>query len=372
MKVIGILLWQLLLALLCLTSSATTFAEGPVRRLLYVAEPGIRNYTEYGGHGIIVFDIDQGYKFVRRIPFSGLAPDGKPANVKGICGNAMTGRLYVSTLYHLICIDLHTDQVLWQRNYENGCDRMSMSPDGRIIYQPSLEKDNWYVLDAASGDVIKELVPKSKAHNTVFSVDGSRVYLAGLGSNLLSIADASTHDIVGTCGPFANSIRPFTVNGSQTLCFVNVNELLGFEVGDLRTGQKLYRTEVQGFEVGPVKRHGCPSHGIAMTPDEREIWIADGHNEHLHVFDVAQLPPKQIASIRVREQPGWITFSLDGKICWSSTGDVIDTQSHQITHKLTDEEGRMVMSEKVVEVQLQDNRLIAVGDQFGRGMILSK
>ena len=26
-----------------------------------------------------------------------------------------------------------------------------------------------------------------------------------------------------TVGPFSQSIRPFTVNGRQTLCFVNVN-----------------------------------------------------------------------------------------------------------------------------------------------------
>ena len=36
--------------------------------LLYVASPGIRNYTQYGGVGILVFDIDQGFRFVRRIP----------------------------------------------------------------------------------------------------------------------------------------------------------------------------------------------------------------------------------------------------------------------------------------------------------------
>jgi DNA-binding beta-propeller fold protein YncE len=329
-------------------------------RHLYVAEPGIRNYLEYGGHGIIVFDILNDYAFVKRIPFGGLTSDGTPDNVKGICGNASTGRLYVSTINHLICLDLITDEVLWERQYPNGCDRMSMSPDGKTIYQPSFEKENWYILDAATGDVLTELQPNTRAHNTVFAVDGSRVFLAGLGSPLLSIADARGHNIVEMCGPFTHNIRPF---------IVNVNELLGFEIGDLRTGKKLHRVEVTGFKQGPVKRHGCPSHGIALTPDESEIWVTDGHNEHLHVFDVTQLPPKQVHSIKVREQPGWITFSIDGQTCWSSTGDVIDTKSRHITHQLTDEQGRMVMSEKVLEVQLQDGKPIAVGDQFGRGSI---
>ena len=191
------------------------FAAENLRRFLYVAEPGIRDYTQYGGHGVIVFDIDHDYKFVKRIPFAGLAPTGNPANVKGICGNASTGRLYVSTKIHLICLDLITDKVLWERQYPNGCDRMSMSPDGKVIYQPSFEKDNWYVLDAETGDIITELHPKSRAHNTVYGIDGRKVYLAGLASPLLSIADTGTHQIAATCGPFAGSIRPFTVNGAK-------------------------------------------------------------------------------------------------------------------------------------------------------------
>ena len=47
---------------------------------------------------------------------------------------------------------------------------MSISPDGATIYQPSLEKDRWYVLNAADGSVITEIVPDSKAHNTVLRI----------------------------------------------------------------------------------------------------------------------------------------------------------------------------------------------------------
>jgi len=33
-------------------------------RFLYVAAPGIRDYLEFGGHGVLVFDIDHGHRFV--------------------------------------------------------------------------------------------------------------------------------------------------------------------------------------------------------------------------------------------------------------------------------------------------------------------
>ena len=101
------------------------------KRLLYVAEPGIRNYVEYGGHGILVFDIDDGHRFLRRIPTGGFADSGKPMNVKGVCASAKTGRIWVSTLRHLLCLDLVSEKLLWQRTYPKGCDRMSLTPDAK-------------------------------------------------------------------------------------------------------------------------------------------------------------------------------------------------------------------------------------------------
>lgn len=354
---------------LAAAQSSTALADDDVQRFLYVASPGIRNYLEYGGHGVLVFDIDDDHRFVRRISLDGYGVNeqGKPLNVKGICGSAKTKRLYISTLRHLICLDLQTDEVLWQREYPLGCDRMSISPDGSTIYQPSLEKDRWYVLNAKDGSIRTEIVPDSKSHNTVYAVDGREAYLAGLGSNLLTVADTRTHQASRTVGPFSEAIRPFTVNGDSSLVFVNVNKLLGFEIGDLKTGKKLHRVEVVDVPRGKPKRHGCPSHGIGMTPDERQIWIADGFNSTVHIFDATVMPPTLTNSVKLRGQPGWVTFSLDGTIGWPSTGQAIDTKTHQIIAELTDEEGRAVASEKVLEVDFKDGQVVAVGDQFGRG-----
>ena len=358
-----------LMTVLAVGGSRSVADEAKARRLLYVAEPGIRNYVEYGGHGILVYDIDAGHAFVKRIPMPGLAENGKPLNVKGVCANAKTKRIYVSTLRHLICLDLVTEQVVWEKTFPQGADRMSMTPDGSVIYLPSLENDHWYVVDAETGEEISRISPKSRSHNTVVSPDGKFAYLAGLKSPLLTVVDTRTHKTIKTVGPFSHSIRPFTVNGSNTLCFVNVNELLGFEVGDLQTGKMLHRVEVEGFEQGKVKRHGCPSHGIGMTPDETEIWVADGANNHVHVFDATVMPPKQVASIELRGQPGWVTFSLDGRLAYPSTGEVIDVKTRKIVARLADEEGRMVMSEKLLEIDFEGDQPVRAGDQFGVGQL---
>jgi DNA-binding beta-propeller fold protein YncE len=337
------------------------------RHYLYVASPGIRNYVEYGGIGILVYDMDNGHRFVKRIPTFDVAPNEAPENVKGIAANAKTGRLYISTPRRVAAFDLATEKLVWNRTYEGGCDRLALSPDGKLLYVPSFEGPHWHVLDAMTGDVVAKIVTDSGAHNTIYGPDGRQVYLAGLRSPILSIADTTTHKVLRGVGPFSNSIRPFTVNASQTLCFVNVNDLLGFEIGDIKTGKMLHRVEVSGYQKGPVKRHGCPSHGVGLTPDEKEVWVVDGANSKVHVFDATVMPPKQLTTISVRDQPGWITFSLDGRYAYPSTGEVVDTKTKKIVVALTDEANRVVQSEKVVEVVFDNGKLTRTGDQFGIG-----
>ena len=343
--------------------------EGAARRYLYVATPGIRNELKYGGHGVLVFDIGNGHRFVRRIRSAGFAENGQPDNVKGICASVSLQRLYVSTIRELISFDLATDAIVWEKKYDGGCDRMAISPDGKTIYQPSFERDHWNVLDAADGDVIARVEPNPGAHNTNYGADGREAYLAGLRSKTLAIADTATHKIVRQVGPFSASIRPFTVNGSQTLGYVCVNGLLGFETGDLKSGKVVSRVEVQGFSQGKVSRHGCPSHGIGLTPDEKEIWVCDAFNRRMHVFDATATPPKQVASIEVREEPGWITFSIDGRYAYPSTGDVIDVSTRKIIAHLTDETGAAVHSEKMLEIDFADGKAVRAGCQFGVGSV---
>ncbi|MDR3712821.1 MAG: hypothetical protein P4L51_08400 [Puia sp.] len=342
-------------------------AQLPVHRYLYVAVPGVRNYLEYGGHGLLVFDMDDHFKFVKRISTAGLDDRGQPANVKGVAVSLFTHCIYISTIQTVQCIDLVTEKQVWGKSYEKGCDRLSISPDGRTIYLPSFEGDDWKVVDARTGDVLHRVVTHSGSHNTIYGPDGRKVYLEGLRSNYLTVVNTGNHEVSSQVGPFFNHIRPFTINAGQTRCFVNTDSLLGFEIGDLRTGKRTAHVEVRGFHTGPVKRHGCPSHGIGLTPDEHEIWLADAFNESIHVFDIGQPEPRQTGSIKLSDQPGWITFSIDGRYAMPSTGDIIDVNTKKIIAALLDETGTHVQSEKMVEVQFAGRNPVRAGDQFGIG-----
>lgn len=353
-----------MLSALALPATAQTASK--TRHYLYVATPGIRDYLGYGGHGLLVFDMDDHHRFVKRIPTKGLHPNGKPSNVKGIAVSIPLNSIYVSTLESLQRIDLSTEKVVWEKPFEGGCDRMAISPDGLTMYLPSLEKGFWNVVDCKSGDIIRKIDVYKRAHNTIYSRTGNLVYLDDIASPWLYIADAKTHTLSSKVGAFANNVRPFTINSKETLVFVTVDSLLGFEVGDLKTGAKLAHVAVEGWEPGPVRRHGNPSHGIGLTPDEKELWVCDGHNMRMHVFS-ATTPYQQLTTIPVQDMPGWITFSLDGKYAYPSSGEVIDVKTRRVLLTLKDEFNNNVASEKMVEVQFNGGKAVQAGDQFGIG-----
>ena len=74
---------SVLLGLLLAASPSAAEDADALKRYLYVAAPGVRDYTQFGGQGILVFDIDHDHQFVKRID----SPAGKeaPRNIKGIC-----------------------------------------------------------------------------------------------------------------------------------------------------------------------------------------------------------------------------------------------------------------------------------------------
>ena len=353
-----------------LFASAHPSSGQEARKYIYAAVPGLGNDVEPGGIGVLVFDADSGHKFVRRIHTWETYRREAVEPVKGIAAHAATGRLFVSTTRRLAAFDLVTDKIIWQKGYDaDCCDRMAVSPDGKTIYVPAFEKPKWYVVDAATGDVITTIVTEGEAHNTIYSPTTNQVYLASLRVPTMSVVDAKTNKVVKTIGPFSNQIRPFAINGKETLIYANVNNLLGVGVADLATGKVLHEVSAPGFAKGKPRTHGTVSHGVALTYDEKELWVADGPNKYVHIFDATAMPPKYKVSMQLRGEPGWFTCSIDGKLIYPSSGEVIDIASRNIVATLEDEKGRHVETEKLLQIDFADGKPVRAGDQFCFGQV---
>ena len=352
------------IALLLTLTILIPVAAQQTRRFLYVAVPGAGNESEYNGVGILVFDIDNGHAFVKRIPTWPVKAGQQPELVRGIAASASSKRLFISTVKRLAAFDLLTDKIVWEKIYDGTCcDRLALSPDGATIYAPAYGAPKWYVIDAASGALQATIDTMGWPRQAMFSPDGAHVFLSAWESSVLSVVDTKTRKLTREIGPFTNYLCPFTINNKASQIFANVDGLVGFEVGDLQTGLILDRVVVEGFQMDLVEKFECPSHGIRLTDDERELWVADGVDNRIHVFDSTTYPPVASTSVEVRAQPRWITFGIGGRYAYPSSGDVIDRESKKVMATLEDERRLFVHSERMIEIQFAGRDPIKVGTQ---------
>ncbi|MDH3590149.1 MAG: hypothetical protein OEQ74_12175, partial [Gammaproteobacteria bacterium] len=303
-------------ALCVLALLAADIVPAAEQHLLYVARAprdrdGFRNLQP----SIEVFDVDDGHALLKVIPLNAPIGTTPVSNIRGITASAATQTLYISHYGsykdlrpggklsgHVLALDLENDGVLWNRAYPSSVDRGAVTPDGSRVFMPSGElapTPFFYTIDGATGvEQPEQRVPVAPyTHNTVVTLDGSRVFMTAFGgfSNrnyepYIHVADTRTLEVVAKIGPFAAHIRPITINGAATLVFANVNNLIGFQVGDVASGEVLYNASAPAAKDAKPGRKAVVSHGISMTADETEIWVVDQVQSGVHVFDVTGLP----------------------------------------------------------------------------------
>ena len=352
--------------------------RGPAQKhLIYVTLPGtLEGSWDQNGNGIVVLDANNNYSFVKRIPTWDVPASRNPEQVAGVTASPVTQMIYVATRGRLGAWDLTTEKKVWENAYDGQCcERPQISPDGKFMYVGSDLQDFWYVVNPTTGDLITKVrSPLSPgAHNLNLSPDGKTAFMSPNGK-VMGIADTTTHTLTKTIA-FPDNIRPFVLNHDATKIYSNLNNLLGFVIADVKTGEIEQKIEVTGFgwpekwNITPRPRipHGCPSHGIALTNDEREVWVADGINNYIHIFDNTKMPPRQIDSIKTSAGPYWITVGLDGKLAYVSSSDVIDMKSRKIIARMKDEYGRPMYSEKLLDMVFTNGKLTRVANQFGNG-----
>jgi len=349
----------------------------PEKELIYVCLPGtLEGSWDQNGSGIVVLDAANDYAFIKRITTWDIPASRFPEQVAGVTASPVTQMIYVATRGRLAAWDLTTEKKAWENNYDgNCCERPQIAPDGSFMYVGSDLKDYWYVVNPVNGELMTTVKsPLSpNAHNLNLSPDGKTAFMSPNGK-VMGIADTTTHTLTRTI-PFPDNVRVFVLNHDASLIYSNLNNLLGFVIADVKTGQLLHRVEVKGWgfeekwNVTPRPHipHNCPSHGIALTPDEKEVWVCDGLNNAIHIYDNTQMPPVYKETIKTSAGPFWITIGVEGTRAYVSSSDVIDLKSRKIVGRLKDEYGRPMYSEKMLDLIFANGKLTRVSNQFGNG-----
>jgi DNA-binding beta-propeller fold protein YncE len=338
-------------------------------------------HLEYvlAGSTLYVYSIDQRNRLMQTISLPQI-----DAQTHGIVACPPTGMLYISYGEQappggsLLAYDLVRKRVVWNRHYELGIDSMAISPDGREIYMPAGELSgdgSWRIIDAATGEPTGAVIHAGEgAHNTIMGADGKYVYLGGVDYPYLEVASTRTKRVIRKIGPLNGpGVRPFTINGSQTLAFTTATSFLGFQVSSIESGKVLYTVSVPGFSFDPSSfGPHTPDHGISLSPDGRELYLIDTPNGYVHVFDVSGLPavaPRDIADIKLRHPPpnnGWLQHSRNGRYVYvGRAGDVIDTKTRKVVAFLAP----LQNWSDFLEIDWRDRKPVATTSRYGVGHV---
>jgi hypothetical protein len=375
--------------------------------------PGVHHYEYVIPDGwIYVYDADSGYKLIDSVAVP------TTAGTRGLSVSPSDAKLYLSYRGDggfrgngsLLQFDLLADSVRYTKSYSHGVDSHDMSADGTIIYMPDGElapDGKWYIVNAHTGNETGVTINTGVLgpHNTIVSRDGTRLFMGNRDPNntgdpnsgnkvYFYVANTANDSVIQRVGPVLRGVRPFTVNGRGTIAFMTITGLLGFQVGNVTTGQVLYTVDLTGagFPISPCITDGfsggnCQtSHGISLSPDETELYLIDSPNSIVHVFDVSGvehgLGPKRIFDIPLNHhllgqasscaydclQIGWLQHSIDGKLVYvGDCGDIISTQSHTIVGYIP----TLRNTRKMVEIDWKNGTPIAATTRLGIGNLLA-
>jgi YVTN family beta-propeller protein len=252
------------------------------------------------------------------------------------------------------------------------------SPDGRRFYISSESKDVLDVVDRKTNTVTNRVPIGKRPNNVAITADGRRVYVCIRGESRVDIVDTKPlekvksvevgkgpHNVYRTPDdkemiatsmdgekltvinvkteepefsiPTGGIPRPVVIDanpdGTIKRLFVQLSKLHGVETIDWKTRQITGKIMLAPAPAGA--RPLIPdtfSHGMAISPDHKTLWVDSLLNNTVTVFSMPDL--KMMRTIAIGRGPDWMVFTPDGKECFisnagSNSVSAIDTKTYK-------------------------------------------
>jgi len=177
----------------------------------------------------------------------------------------------------LVWIDPVTDKVTQKMDIGPAPNQLAVTPDGKTAYVPCSD-GNWQVIDVPNKKIVESIYVGGRPHNTLSS--------------------------------------------------------LGIEEADVASRKMTHR--VPSELTDDQKKVASRSHGIAVSPNQKEVWTCDVEHHEVQVFDITGDKPKQIKTIPMEGAVYWLTWHPDGKTAYIAVRGkdavaVVDVETKKVT-----------------------------------------
>jgi YVTN family beta-propeller protein len=256
-------------------------------------------------------------------------------HVHGVCAPAAPGRLFttVESDKTLKVIDTKTDAVIDTIALAGRPNQCASTPDGHYVVVPEYNDDTIEIVDVPNRKIVAQLgLPHP--HNCVAEANDTEVLCSSVDMHAVYRIDLGKRVFSGEI-LLGGEPRPFAVTRDGRSLYAQLSQFHGFVVADLRARNAARRVALPPApistclaEAGP----STPSHGLALSPDDRELWVTSLADGRVYDYDAATRTLK--GAVEVGRCPSWIATSPDGRyvaVSNSSSDDasIIDRQSRR-------------------------------------------
>ena len=229
----------------------------------------------------------------------------------------------------------------------------AVAPDGSRIYVSDEADSTLDVVDAKTLKVTNRIPLSGHPNNIAIGRDGRRVYVGtihnayvtpdgkyvvagSIAGKTVNVFDAATEQPAWTL-EMDLGVRPMTFSanpdGSTKWLFVQLSGFNGFAVVDFAARKEINRIKNPDLPPGKsiVPAGSDPSHGMAVTADNKTLVVCSRINNYLYAYSLPDLKLLGGAELGGKGA-GWVTLTPDGKTAYVAnpvTNDVsvVDVKS---------------------------------------------
>lgn len=253
--------------------------------------------------------------------------------VHGICAPRDARRIFttIESEHNLKIIDTATDKIVNTIDLTGRPNQCASTPDGHFVGVPIRDRNIIDIVDTQLNKVIKVL-PVSAPHNSFNDGSNDQMFVSSMGDHMIDLIDLKTMRYIEKT-PVGGIPRPYAVSRDGKILYSALTDLHGFVIASIPDHKVIARVELP-----PTPPLSCaleprtPTHGLALTPDGKELWVTSLGDSGVYVYDVATKTTSN--EIHTGKCPNWISISPDGTyvaVSNSATNDcsIIDANTRR-------------------------------------------
>jgi len=216
----------------------------------------------------------------------------------------------------------------------------AVTPDGKYGAIPIHEgAGSVDIVDVAQQKVVKTL-PVKAPHNAFNSGSNKYLFVSSMGDHSIYRIDLEKMDYDLNI-PVGGVPRPYVITRDGRTMYVALTDLHGFTIVNISEKKVVRRVEMPAEHPKPHEHPFEPintlTHGLALSPDEKELWVTSLLDDGMYVYEISS--QKFVGPVLTGSGPNWVAFSPDGNyVCVSNSGSddvsIIDAKARREVARL--------------------------------------